>query len=49
MESVMRLAKGVGTVREMSRDTAFAGGMFQEEFSDEVELLSATVGGATYP
>jgi hypothetical protein len=38
----------VGTVKEMSTDTEFVGGVFQGESSDEVELISATVGGIAY-
>jgi hypothetical protein len=47
-EVTMWLAKGVGSVKEMSTDTEFVGGVFQGESSDEVELISATVGGIAY-
>jgi hypothetical protein len=48
-ETVMWFAPGVGMVKEMSTDTEFSGGVLVEENSDESELMSATVGGITYP
>jgi len=47
-ESVMWLAKGVGTVKEMSSDTDFNGGVLEGESSWDAELISATVGGINY-
>jgi|APFre7841882724_1041349.scaffolds.fasta_scaffold01592_7 hypothetical protein len=48
-EVTMWLAKGVGTLKEMSSDTEFTGGVFEGESSQDVELISATVGGVNYP
>jgi hypothetical protein len=48
-EVTMWLAKGVGTIKEMSSDTEFTGGVFEGESSQDVELISATVGGVNYP
>jgi hypothetical protein len=48
-EVTMWLAKGVGTLKEMSSATEFTGGVFEGESSQDVELISATVGGVNYP
>jgi len=36
-------------VKEMSSDTEFNGGVLEGESSQDVELISATVGGLNYP
>jgi len=48
-ETTIWLAKGVGKVKEMSSDTEFNGGVLEGESSQDVELISATVGGLNYP